>query len=96
MSRSECFSNWFGGPTGWSCTGCQDINAATKNLIGIDCMGFVNQLKIHDGIETLSDLADQFVSRLEHECQWFDIVVLAFDLYNTLKPSLKQQTWDDR
>ena len=69
----------------------QDINAATKNLIGIDCMSFVNH-----GVETLSDLADQFVSRLEHECQWFDIVVLAFDHYNTLKPSLKQQTWDDR
>ena len=26
----------------------------------------------------------------------FDIIVLAFDRYNTLKSSLKQQTWDDR
>ena len=73
-----------------------DLNATTKNLVSIDCMGIVNQLKIHDGVETLTDLADQFVNRLEHECQLFDIVVLAFDRYNTSKPSLKQQTWDDR
>ena len=74
----------------------QDLNEMTENIVAIDCMGFVHQLRIHDGINTLSDLADEFVKLMKHEWQRFETIVLVFDHYDTLKPSLKQQTWDDR
>ena len=73
-----------------------DLNVGKEDLVAIDCLGIVHQLKIHEGIATLADLATQFVNRIKQETQHFDRVALVFDRYDTLKPSLKQQTWDDR
>ena len=43
-----------------------DLNVPTEDLDVVYCMGLVcNQLRIHDGIETLIDLASQFVARTE-------------------------------
>ena len=59
-------------------------------------MGLIHQLKIFDSINTLEDLADQFVERIKIYTWKFEIIVLAFDRYDFQKQSLKQQTWDDR
>ena len=67
-----------------------------KDVIVIDCMGIVNQLKTYDKINTLADLGKQFCERIEKECTGFHTIALVFDRYDTLKPSLKQQTWDSR
>ncbi len=67
-----------------------------KDVLVIDCMGVVNQLKISGNVTTLADLADQFYDRVDRESRGFSILALAFDRYETLKPSLKQQTWDSR
>ena len=65
-------------------------------ILVVDCMGIVNQLKIHADAQTLADLAEQFCDRVETESRGFGILALVFDRYGTLKTSLKQQTWDSR
>ena len=76
--------------------GSQQTLPTVKDVIVIDCMGIVNQLKTYDSIHTLADLGEQFCDRIGKECNGFRIVALVFDRYDTLKPSLKQQTWDSR
>ena len=67
-----------------------------QDVLVVDCMGIVNQLKIYDHIQTLEDLARQFYDRIEKESRGFSTIALIFDRYDTLKPSLKQQTWESR
>ena len=68
----------------------------TQDALVVDCMGIVNQLKIHADVQTLADFAEQFFDRVETKSRGFGILALVFDRYGTLKTSLKQQTWDSR
>ena len=55
MSRQESFPNR------------EESLVTIENLVVVDCVGLVNQLRIHDGIETLTELPSQWVARLENE-----------------------------
>ena len=48
-------------------------------------MGLVNQLRMHDDIETLKDLVCQIVAKVEKEIMRYAKVGLVFDRYDTLK-----------
>ena len=73
-------------------------HAQGKSTIAIDCMGLVNQLRIDKSIETMSDLANQFVAKVEAEIKDFNTIILSFDNYDDNSPValLKQQTWVNR
>ena len=43
------------------------LNVTTGDLVVVDNMGLVNQLRIHSGIEKLMVLVCQFVARTERE-----------------------------
>ena len=66
------------------------------DVLVINCMGIVNQLKMRPDVQTLTNLAEKFCDRVEKESDELDILALVFDRYDALKPSLKQQTWDSR
>ena len=57
----------------------------TQDALVVDCMGIVNQLKIHADVQTLADLAEQFCVRIETKSRGFGILALVFDRYGTLK-----------
>ena len=73
-------------------------HAQGKSTIAIDCMGLVNQLRIDKSTETMSDLANQFVAKVEAEIKDFNTIILSFDNYGDNSPValLKQQTWVNR
>ena len=70
-----------------------------KCSIAMDCIVLVNQLRIDTSTDTMtSDLANQFVAKVQAEARGFNTVVLAFDNYGdeTQVGLLKQQTWINR
>ena len=69
------------------------FRATADESLVIDSLGLVNQLRIQDDVDTLSDLASQFV---EKESRQYSTLSLVFDRYDTLKQSLKHQIWDYR
>ena len=74
----------------------REANPLTQDVLVIDGMGVVNQLKITSDMLTIQQLAESFVSRLVKETMSYSNVVVVFDRYDDTTSNLKKQTWSSR